>query len=67
MIDSSVMMNPPPVEYHDEEVGVTSEVGSLGESLVIYRQISTDSGQSRRCEVKVLEHGDGYEVLYHVY
>lgn len=61
------MINPPPVEYPDEDLGVPSEVGSLDESLVAYRQISVDSGQARRCEVKILEHGDGYEVLFQVH
>lgn len=68
MIDTPVVINPPPVEYPDEDVGVGSEeAGSLDESLITFRQISTENGQTRRCEVKVLEHGDGYEVLHLVH
>lgn len=55
----------PPVDFTYEDVGVTSDVGSLDESPITFRHISTESGQSRRCEVKILEHGDGYEVLNH--
>lgn len=32
-------------------------------SLVTWRQILSDSGILRQCEVKVLERGDGYEVI----
>lgn len=68
MIDTPVVINPPPVESPDDEVGVGSEeAGSLDESLATFRQISTDNGQTRRCAVKVLEVGDGYEVPHLVH
>jgi hypothetical protein len=59
-----VVINPLTGEYPEEDVGVGSEVGSLDDSPVTIRQISTESGQTRRCEVKILEHGDGYEVMH---
>lgn len=65
VIDTPVVINPPPVEDPEDDVGVGSEeAGFLDESLVTFRHISTENGQTRRCEVKVLEHGDGYEVLH---
>ena len=67
VIDSSVVINPPTGEYPEEGVGVGSVTGLLDESLITFRQISTESGQTRRCEVKILEHGDGYEVMHFTY
>ncbi|KAG0572907.1 hypothetical protein KC19_VG134100 [Ceratodon purpureus] len=63
VIDSSVVLNPPPGECPEEDNGVGSEAGSLDESTIAIRQISTESGHTRRCEVRILDHGDGYELV----
>ncbi|KAG0597031.1 hypothetical protein M758_UG305700 [Ceratodon purpureus] len=63
VIDSSVVINLPLGVYPEEGIGVGSEAGSLDESPITIRQISTESGQTRRCEVKILDHGDGYELV----
>lgn len=60
MIDGS--SNFPASEYGYDDYGVGSEAGSLEEFPITFRQIATETGHFRRCEVKILEQGDGYEV-----